>query len=506
MEETAQEYLWRPQPGPQTAFVHCPISEIFFGGARGGGKTDAAIGKMMLRCLQFGKGERGIFFRRTYKQLEEVMLRAHELFPAHGAKWREKDLTWTFPSGAWIKFAYLERDVDAQNHQGKSYTCICIEEAGTFPSWDPIAKLKACLRSAKGIPCQLLLTGNPGGPGANWVRARYIDPAPMGWTPIKEVQSRLLPNGEMANFETERIYIPSRVTDNQILMQKDPTYISRLMESGSEQLVKAWLEGDFYVVDGAFFDTFDQKKHVIKPVQLPDHWTRYRACDWGSYRPFCVLWVAVASEDYYHPSDNRFIPKNALVVYREWYGIEKKPDGSYVPNKGLRLYAEDVGRGILERERGERIDFGVIDPSAYATDGGPSIAERIARGTNGKVMMRRADNKRVGVNGCMSGWDQVRGRLGGEDHERAGDKVPMLFFFETCHHLLRTLPMMQHDPDRPEDIDTTAEDHAADTLRYACMARPYARPTPEHKKPITTIRDVTFGQLWQDGADQGLLF
>lgn len=501
--EEEREFTWRPQPGPQTAFVHCPIPEIFFGGARGGGKTDAAIGKMMIRCLQFGKGERGIFFRRTYKQLEEVMLRAHDLFPVHNARWREKDLSWTFPNGAWIKFAYLERDVDAQNHQGKSYTCICIEEAGTFPSWEPIAKLKATLRSAKGIPTQLLLTGNPGGPGANWVRARYIDPAPVGWKPIKEVQHRLLPNGETGTYETERIYIPSRVTDNQILMQKDPTYIARLLESGSEQLVKAWLEGDFYVVDGAFFDNYDMKKHVMKATDLPQHWTKYRAMDWGSYRPFAVYWIAVASEDWHHPVSGHLVPKDALVVYREWYGVAKKPDGSIQPNKGLKLYAEEVGKGILQREKGERVDFGVIDPSAYASDGGPSIAERIARGTNGKIMLRRADNKRLGPDGALGGWDQVRGRLGGQEHPRSGtENVPMLFFFDNCEHLLRTLPMMQHDPDRPEDIDTTAEDHAVDALRYGCMARPYSRPTPGEEKRMTTISDVRFEELWHNDFGQ----
>jgi hypothetical protein len=495
-------YTWRPQPGPQTAFVHCPIDEIFFGGARGGGKTDAALGKMLIRCLQFGKGERGIFFRRSYKQLEEVMLRAHEVLPPHGAKFREKDLTWRFPNGAWIKFGYLERDSDAQNHQGKSYTCICIEEAGTFPSYDPIAKLKATLRSTKGIPCQLLLTGNPGGPGANWVRARYIDPAPQGWTPIRESNTRVLPNGERQEYTTERIYIPSRVTDNQILMSKDPNYIARLMESGSEQLVKAWLEGDFYTIDGAFFDTFDQKKHVLTPAELPPWWTRFRAGDWGSARPFCILWMAVASEDWVHPRTGQLVPKDAIVVYDEWYGVRMKPSGEVDANKGLRLYAEEVAKGIYEREkaRGYPIEIGYLDPSAFASDGGPSIAERMMRCTDGKVLWRRADNKRVAGSGAISGWDQIRARLGGAHIERMSkDKTPMLFFMQNCTHLLRTLPMMQHDETNPEDIDTTAEDHAVDTLRYGLMSRPFTADTPEHKlPPIKTIADVTLDQLFAE--------
>jgi hypothetical protein len=499
-------YTWRPQPGPQTAFVHCPVSEIFFGGARGGGKTDAALGKVLIRALQFGKGERSLFIRRTFKQLSEVMARAHDIFPAHGAKWREKDLRWTFPNGAWMSFAYLERDSDAQNMQGKEFTCIVIEEAGTFPSWDPIAKLKATLRSTKGIPTQLLLTGNPGGPGANWVRARYIDPAPAGWTPIKEVNTRVLPNGEQHQYESERIYIPSRVTDNQILMQKDPNYIARLMESGSEQLVKAWLEGDFYTIDGAFFDNFDMQKHVFPAAELPAWWTRFRAADWGSARPFCVLWMAVASEDWVHPRTGHLVPKDAIVVYDEWYGVRMKPTGEVDANKGLRLYAEEVGRGVeaRERARGHRVEQGFLDPSAFASDGGPSIAERMIRATNGKVTWRRADNKRVSGSGAMSGWDQVRGRLSGASLERmTKDKVPMLFFMDTAKHLIRTLPMMQHDENNLEDIDTTAEDHAVDALRYGIMTRPFTADTPEMERPaIGTMADVTLEQLFEEHDEQ----
>ena len=506
MAERNEEVIWEPQPGPQSAFVHCPVPEIFFGGARGGGKTDAALGKVLIRALQFGKGERALFVRRSFKQLSEVMARAHEMFPPFGAKWREKDLRWLFPNGAWMSFAYLERDSDAQNLQGKEFTCIVIEEAGTFPSWEPIAKLKATLRTTKGIPTQLLLTGNPGGPGANWIRARYIDPCPEGWETIKEHNARMLPNGERHEYVSERIYIPSRVTDNQILMQKDPDYIARLMESGSEQLVKAWLEGDFYAVDGAFFDNFDRRRHVMPTTEIPEWWTKYRACDWGSAKPFCVLWVAVASEDWTHPVTGQFVPKDALVFFNEWYGVKYKQSGEVDANKGLRLYAEEVGRGIAAREKNKRIDFGVIDPSAFAVDGGPSIAERIFRATDGKVMFRRADNKRVAGRGAMSGWDQVRARLDGEVvlREKHSEKTPMMFFFDSCKHTLRTLPMMQHDENNPEDIDTEAEDHAADTVRYACMARPYTRPTPAEQEERKDLSNLTLDEVWYDNEQHKL--
>lgn len=495
---TGATTTWQPQPGPQTAFVHCTFAdEIFFGGARGGGKTDAALGKLLIKALHYGKGMRGIFFRRSYKQLEEVVLRAKELYSPHGAQWKESTQTLNFPSGAFVKVRHLENDSDADLYQGHQYTDIVIEECGTFPDPRPIHKLKATLRSAKGIPCQMLLTGNPGGPGANWVRARYIDPYPDGWKPIEEVETRRLPDGKVVEVKNTRIYIPSRVTDNKILMDNDPGYVGRLMQAGSEQLVKAWLDGNFYVVDGAFFDCWDYKEHVIQPADIPPYFTRFRAMDWGSYRPFCCLWMALVSEDWPHPVTGAIIPKNSLIVYREWYGVKVKQDGTVEANIGLKWFAEQVADGILAREKGDRIDYGVLDPSAFSVDGGISIAERMARHTSGKLMFRRADNKRSGTLGSLSGWDQVRSRLMGEIRDD-GKYRPMLYVMAHCPHLIRTLPMMQHDPDRPEDIDTTAEDHAVDALRYGCMSRPFERPAPEKEKRMTTLSDVTMDQLWQD--------
>lgn len=157
-----------------------------------------------------------------------------------------------------------------------------------------------------------------------------------------------------------------------------------------------------------------------------------------------------------------------MVRYREWYGSTGKP------NEGLRLTAPEVARGIKELEAGEEIAYGVLDPSAFAVDGGPSIAEMMMKEG---VFFRRADNKRIGTLGTLSGWDQMRGRMKGD-----GDGKPMIVCFNTCVDSIRTIPVLQHDPVKPEDLDTHSEDHAADEWRYACMSRPYiptVRETPD---------------------------
>lgn len=380
------------------------------------------------------------------------------------------------PNGARLDMAYLERDADAENYQGWSRTRLYGEEIGNFPSLAPLQKLKSILRSAHGIPTGELHTGNPGGPGHVGVKARYIDPAPLGWVPISETFKF-----QGKEYTGERIFIPSKVSDNLLLAENDPTYVRRIMQSGNDALVKAWLEGDWNVIAGAYFPEFSTELHVVSPEALPAHWVRFRSCDWGSAAPFCVLWWAV--------SDGTLpqYPRGAIICYREWYGCDEEALKQGRANVGLRLTAEEVATGISEREGartrddgahkagtgGEKIDMSVIDPAALARNGGPSIAEKMAdRG----VYFHAADNSRAGVRGSMSGWDSVRQRLKGD--AEGDDGRPLMYFFSTCRHVIRTLPALQHDPTHPEDADTDGEDHAPDTVRYGCLARPWIRPAP----------------------------
>lgn len=440
--------VWEPQAGPQAAFVSCPVYEIFFGGARGGGKTDAVLGEWAIHADEYGPDAIGLMVRRTRVELTETFERARRIFSPLGAKFTTAPMRCQMPGGGRLTFAYLERDSDADGYQGHSYSRVYVEEAGNFPAAAPIMKLHATLRSGAGVPVGMRLTGNPGGPGHQWVRARYIDPAPLGWQVMTDEASGL-----------DRIYIPSRVADNTYL---GDAYVAQLKAAGSPQLVRAWLEGDWSVIAGAFFPEFSMDRHVVAPCELPAHWHRYRAVDWGSARPFSVGWYAVSDGEL--PQ----FPRGALIRYREWYGTTGEP------NVGLRLTAEEVADGIKSREEGDPQITGVADPAMFSSDGGPSIAERMLRRG---VSLRPADNKRVARGGALGGWDQLRSRLKGDG------AVPGLFIFSTCLHLIRTLPALQHDADKPEDVDTESEDHAPDELRYACMARPYVREAPSRPIP-----------------------
>jgi len=438
---------FKPQPGPQHHFLTCPADIVVYGGARGGGKSFASLGEFWCHSEDWGPAAKGLMLRRSREDLKDTIDVARQMY-GDAAEWKDKEKQFRFRNGAVFHMAYLENDADAMNYQGWSLTRVYVEELTQYPSSAGIFRLFATLRTTSGARCQFRATCNPGGPGHHWVKNWIIDNG--AYRPVKDAETGLI-----------RIFIPAKISDNPSLLNSDPGYINRLRASGSPALVRAWLEGDWSIIEGAFFPEFEPQRHVITPPRMPLHWTRFRSMDWGSASPFSLGWWIVAQEDFVH--DKKRIPKNSIIRYREWYG-------SSAPNKGLKLPADAVAKEVVRREtdgRGfrEPIAYGILDPSAFQVVSGPSIGEVFAR--HG-VYFRRADNSRVSTPKRMGGWDQVRWRLKGDE-----DGDPLIFFVDHCRDAIRTLPMQQHDENRPEDLDTEGEDHAVDDIRYACMSRPF---------------------------------
>lgn len=472
---TLATVIWAPQAGPQTALLQCPIFEVFYGGARGGGKTDGMIGDWLQHSALYGENAVGIFVRRNRTQLSEVIARTKQLFKKIGATYNETKSEWAMPGGARLRFVYLERDTDAENYQGHNYTRVYIEEVTNFPAPGPINKLRATLRGSAGVPVGLRLTGNPGGPGHNWVKARYIDPSPLGYKVIAERDRVELSTGEIVEVALERVFIPSKIRDNPRLLDSQPTYLLQLKQTGSEALVRAWLNGDWDMIQGAYFDDFSPDRHVYSSsIILPAHWTRFRAFDWGSAKPFSCGWYAIADGESFG------FPAGAMLKYKEFYGWNG------TPNVGLRMNAGAVGAAIRlrdkeDQDRGWNISYGLADPSIFAEDGGPSIAESMmASGCT----WARADNKRV------PGWEQI--------HIRLQANPPLLYFSDLCEHTIRCIASVQHDETKPEDLDTEGEDHAADETRYAVNSRPIVKerkvPDPGIVYP-KSVNSMNFNEL-----------
>lgn len=456
---------WTPQPGSQAAaFSARWVDEIFYGGERGGGKSDLHLGYQEDAALRYEGKSRGIMFRKTYAELEELQGRAVEIFTASGALYKTQASAqypftncWYWPNGASVKMRYIEHERDYGRYHGHQYSHQSFDEVTEYDSPNGMIKMFSCLRNAHGVPCSIRATGNPGGVGHGWVKSRYIDNGAKPLTVFKDPESGFT-----------RMFVPSRTTDNQILLNSDPNYIGRIIAStnGNEALRKAWLEGDWNIVAGAFFDCWSISRHVVRPFEIPDHWHKFISGDWGSARPFSFGWWAIVSDDY-RTEEGLILPRGCIVRYQEWYGMKYNEHGQPLFNTGLKMTAEEVGAGIKARSRGKDIGIGVLDPAAFSEDGGPSIASRMHKEG---AKFRKADNARVPQRGAMGGWDQLRSRLIGEAIDR-----PMIVCFSNCVDSIRTIPILQHDKDRLEDVDTDQEDHVADEWRYACMSRPYVR-------------------------------
>ena len=347
---------WSPQPGRQTALLTCPIEDILYGGARGGGKTDGFLGKWAMRSEIYGGQCKGLFIRRSMPELDEVIGRSQEIYQPLGATWKAQKSTWIMPNGAMLRLRSLERDADAGKYQGHSYTDVYVDEGGNFPCPKPIDKLNATLRNPHGIPASFNISANPGGAGHEWIKKRYIDPNPVGMSPIIDESTG-----------AQRIYIPSRLQDNPMLMEGDPKYIDRLKKSGEPWLVQAWLAGDWNatpeggLIKGHWFQRYrtlpSEFLRVIqswdtayKPEQINDP----SVCTtWGETRQGWYL-LDVFRDRLEYPQ----LKRTAASLYQAW-----RPQAVLIEDKGSgQSLIQELRQGVEMHSTKVRVPVIPIDP------------------------------------------------------------------------------------------------------------------------------------------------
>lgn len=439
------------EPYPQQHLVHsCPFQEILMEGNRGGGKSDCAI---MDYLGSVGKGYReawqGIIFRREIKDLKDLIKKSRKyvnaLFP--DATFNKSERTWTFPQGETLTFQIGVNEDDYWSYHGQEYPWQFFDELTSWADDGFYLSMASCCRSAMpNIPKKRLSATNPWGAGHSWVKKRFIDPAPRLEPIVTRFKNTL--TGETREYA--RVAVNFNISQNKHLLANDKDYLAMLDSITNEAKRKAWIDGDWSIQVGAFFGDCWDTNNIIKPFTIPDYWTKIQSYDFGYAKPFSFGWFAV--------SDGSIpkIPAGALVRYREWYGcVPNEPD------TGIRLNVDEQAKKVLELEQGERIDIRVGDPSIWDASRGESIGEQfMAYG----ITMDKGDNKR------QSGWEYMRKLLKGEEVAK-GEYKPMLYIFDTCLDSIRTIPVLLHDQRKPEDLDTTMEDHIADEIRYGLMSR-----------------------------------
>lgn len=444
--------VWQPQP-KQAAFMARPEYECLYGGAAGGGKSDALLAEA-LRQVHIPH-YRAIIFRKTYPQLSELIDRSRALYgPAFPrARYNQTEHCWTFPSGAKIYFGSMQYTKDRINYQGKRYDFIAFDELTHF-TWDEYSYMFSRNRpSGPGTRVYMRASTNPGGIGHGWVKDRFITAAPP-LTPVEDNYEVPDPSGRLIKLRRRRIFVPSTVFDNQELLRNDPNYLANLaMLPEAER--NALLYGSWDSFDGQVFrewrndpQHYDDQRwtHVIDPFTIPKHWRIYRGFDFGYAKPFSVGWFAV-------DEDGR------IYHIKEYYGC------TGTPNTGIKLNPVEIAAGIREMEaedpvlKGKQI-VGIADPSIFDESRGESVARMMQRSPN-FIYWQGGDNTR------LAGKMQFHYRLAFDS-----EGLPMFQVFNTCKHFIRTIPTLVYDESKVEDINTDQEDHIYDMCRYVMMEHP----------------------------------
>ena len=439
-----REIGWRPFEGPQTQFMEADEFEVLFSGGRAPGKSDALMMDAVRYCEY--KEFRGLVIRKAMSELRDLINRAKDLYPQiyPGTKWKEQEKLFIFPSGARIEFGYCDHAEDVEQYKGQEYSWLGIDELTEIPQEETYERLIASVRKkGKGFKTYVRATTNPNGVGKNWVKKRFVDQGPVNSTLKLSTHIEQLDK----TITTTRKWIHGTVFDNPKIVAENPEYIAMLKNIDNAVLRKQWLEGDWDSSDGLAFDEFNRNVHVIKPFQVPADWYRFRACDWGFKTKASCLWMAVS-------------PERDIYVYRELLTGGNTPNGQKT--------AIEFGREVLriEQEAGENVRYGVLDASAWSQRGedSPSPAElMIAQGVSWRPSDRTKHSR-------ITGKLEVHRYL--QIHEET--ERPSVFFFDTCTDLISCMSSLPMDKNNNEDVDTKADDHSYDALRYGLMTRPMA--------------------------------
>lgn len=515
---------WQSLPGSQTLALSCPAHITLYHGTRGPGKTDAQLIRFRRNVgIGYGRFWRGVIFDREYKNLDDLVSKSMRWFPNifdEGCKPRflssKSDYRWVWETGEELLFRVIKRPTDYWAYHGQEFPFIGWNELTKYPDGELFEMMMSCNRSsfrpedypvtidgdlynATGqvvfvgeqhdaampfllpeIPLEVFATTNPHGPGHNWVKKRFINAAPAGQVFRKTVNVFNPRTQQREDVVKTQVHLFGSYRENKYL---SPEYIAELESITDKNKRKAWLGGSWDIVAGGMFDdVWDSDYHIVVPFQIPHSWTIDRSFDWGSSKPFSVGWWAQSDgSDVQLPDGSwRSTVRGDLFRIAEWYGWTGKP------NQGLRMLANDIAAGIIEREIAlglhGRVKPGPADNSIWDVENGNSIAADMARsvkvnGSTYKGVQWKRSDKSAGSR--KHGWEQVRTRLKnalpqfvtGKDGKpvRVPRDQPGLYCFNTCTMFLDLFPVLPRCEKDPDDVDTDAEDHIGDEVRYEVL-------------------------------------
>jgi hypothetical protein len=512
-----REIAWKPLPGSQMLVLSCPCDEILYHGTRGPGKTIAQIASYLSKVgLGYGGSWKGIIFDRGYKNLGDIITKSKEIipkiFPDANFLSSNDQLKWVFKTGEELLFRHIKRIDDYRDYHGHEYPWMGFNELTSYPTSELYDMMKSCNRSGfvpeihsplltgadkkelelctllgepipykikikmlPNIPLVTFSTTNPHGSGHAWVKKRFIDCSPPG-VPVRKKSVVYNPRTkQQEEVVTSQVAIFGSYKENKYL---DVKYVAFLNAIRDPMKRRAWLGGDWTITSGgALDDLWNPSKHILPRFIIPSNWKITRSFDWGSTHPFSIgFWAIANGESVKFKNGKTFCPaKGSLIRIDEIYGCETTKDfsGKQVPafgtNKGLRLSAREVARRVKEKEESlledgwiqSKVVPGVADGQIFNVNESESnsIAQLMAE--EGVTWYAADKSKGTRKNGLEMVRVALENALQGEG---AG-----LFVMNHCQAFLETVPTIPRDEDEQDDVDTTAEDHVYDEVRYMIL-------------------------------------
>lgn len=511
--------IWTPVPDSSQVYaMRSEADHTLMCGSRGGGKTDTQLMAFAKGVGQgYGPFYRGIILDREYKNLDDLISKSRRWFSKMpGARFLSSTsaLKWIWPTGEELLFRSADKVEDYWQFHGHEYPFIGWNELTKYPSsdlydmfmstnrtsFDPVEQpiyvngrvfdetngrvklhvhkshMHAVAKIIPPLTLRVFSTTNPYGPGHNWVKRRFIDPAPYGKV-LKTNISVIDPKTqEKAVVVKSQVAIFSSFVENKHLTKE---YIATLTTEKDPNRRKAWLTGSWDIVaGGALDDVWNKNYHVIPRFAIPPSWKIDRAYDDGSSHPFAVGWFAEAdgteADVLVNGEWTKFCPQpRSLIQFFEWYGSEideATNQPSIGTNKGLKLSARKIALGIIDRETSLAVNGWISQKVS------PGPADNRIRNVIDKELSTVEDLMfKQGVSWESSdkspgsrivGLQLVRDRL---DAALPGGEGPALYFMDCCRATIATLPVLPRDAKKLDDVDTTAEDHAYDMVRYRVL-------------------------------------
>ena len=456
------------------------IFEGFYGGAAGGGKSEVLLMDPITKGFTNYAGFHGIIFRRSFRQLDESLIPRAKLMygwtggEAMGAKYNDQKKEFRFPSGATIRFSYLETDDHAHDHQTAEYNYAAFDELTHFTEYQYVYITTRVRSSDKRLPAYIRSASNPGGLGHTWVFHRFVKHAEGGHVLL----NMELPNGKKSKL----MFIPAKLTDNPNLMEGDPDYINRL-NLLPENERRALLYGDWHAYAGQVFTEFRAKRlpnepkealHVIKPFDIPTWWPKLIAIDWGWDAMTWAGWLAIS-------------PDEKVFLYREYMARK-----TYIADWGadvarMSQFDGNIKICVLDKsawgQRGEKKQIWEQFRDASGISPVPSDSDR----PSGKLLLHEylrwqpRRDRYVPNEGFNDDTHQRLCRLYGDDKGREylrmfepqapETNLPKLQMFDTCEGIINVLPACVYAHDKTtgkkkEDVAEFNGDDPYDGMRY----------------------------------------